>query len=84
MVWTGVCMCVCVCTFEKGGSVCIVCVSIRDLFEFGRRASSVLFRLREGRGLARSSLHKWTLPLLNRVTNVLHDGEAVFLIGSEK
>lgn len=56
-----------------------VCVSIRDLFEFGRRALSVLFRLCEGWGLAWSSLHKWTLPLLNRVTDVLYDGGAAGL-----
>lgn len=47
--------CVYVC---KRGSVCIVCISIRDLFEFGRSVLSVLFRHCEGWGLVWSSLHK--------------------------
>lgn len=46
-------------------------ISIRDLFEFGRRVLSVLFRHCESWGLEWSSLHKWTLPLLNRVTYIV-------------
>ena len=61
----------CMCTFVKEGSVCIVRISIRDLFEFGRRVLSVLFRHCESWGLEWSSLHKWTLPLLNMVTYVV-------------
>lgn len=54
-----------------------MCISIRDLFELGSHVLSVLFRLCERQGLVWSSLHKSTLPLLNRVTNVLYYGGVV-------
>lgn len=53
-----------------------MCTSIRHLFEFARRALSVLLRLCESCGLVWSSLHKWTLPLLNRAINLLYYGGA--------
>lgn len=45
-----------------------MCISIRDLFEFGKSVLSVLFSHYESWGLVWLSLHSG----LNRVTNVLY------------